>query len=64
MAAPEAVVAAGDTVVDIAPGVGTAQLGVGYGIVALPDCPGSIRQKPSCVFWCVIPIFEAGSRCS
>lgn len=49
MAAPEAAVAGG-TVVDIALGVGTAQLDADFGIVALPDCPGSTRQKPLCLF--------------
>jgi hypothetical protein len=47
-AALEAAVAV-DTVVEVAREVDMAQVGAGYGIVALLDCPGSIRQKPSCL---------------
>jgi hypothetical protein len=46
MAAPEAAVAV-DAAVGAVPAVGTAELDAGYGIVAFPGYPGSIRQKPS-----------------
>lgn len=61
-AAPEAAVAL-DTGVGVARAVGTEQLDAGYGIVALPDYPGSIRQKPSPLISCTRSVFEIGARC-
>lgn len=49
MAALEA--AAADTGVEVDFEVGMAQVGADYGIVALPGCRDSIRQKPSCLLW-------------
>lgn len=60
-AAPEAAVAV-DAVVGIVPAVGTVELNAGCGIVALPDCPGSIRQKPSSLIFCIRSASKVGLR--
>ena len=61
-AAPEAAVAV-DAVIGIAPAVDTVELDAVCGIVALPDCPGSIRQKPSLLISYILLASKVGLRC-